>query len=143
RAFVGALALGAVVVVVAAVVRFGNPVEMSRSAYRSFTAPPVRVHAGTSLNTRLFSLSAHGRIGLWRAVWHVADAHHWLCCGVRAARAGRGRSRAPAAGQASPPASSSRQSPSSAGSETALLLRVTTRSTPDKSDGRRHRRARR
>ena len=82
RAFVGALALGAVVVVVAAVVRFGNPVEMSRSAYRSFTAPPVRVHAGTSLNTRLFSLSANGRIELWRAALHDYAAHPWLGSGA-------------------------------------------------------------
>jgi hypothetical protein len=55
---------------------------MSRSAYRSFTAPPVRVHAGASLNTRLFSLSANGRIELWRAALNDYVAHPWLGSGA-------------------------------------------------------------
>lgn len=82
RTFVGALVLGAVLVLTAVVVRFGNPVEMSRSAYRSFTAPPVHVRAGTSLNTRLFSLSADGRIELWRAALRDYAAHPWLGSGA-------------------------------------------------------------
>lgn len=61
------LAAAAVAGVVAGLVRFGDPVDLSRTAYESFTAP---THEPTSdLDRRLFSLWGNGRPQMWRVAW--------------------------------------------------------------------------
>jgi hypothetical protein len=63
---------------VGALVHLGGPSSAARETWHSFTAPPVRVTAGTRLESRLFSLSSNGRIDLWRAAWADSRAHPWL-----------------------------------------------------------------
>jgi tetratricopeptide (TPR) repeat protein len=89
RGFAATLAVAAVVVVVAVVVRLGGPVEMVERAYDAFDAPPPSV-AGPDLGERLFSFSGSYRVDLWRSAWRQYEANpvlgggagsyeqHWL-----------------------------------------------------------------
>jgi O-antigen ligase/polysaccharide polymerase Wzy-like membrane protein/tetratricopeptide repeat protein len=70
-------ALGLIALAGAAVVlaHYGGPRTAVSRAWHSFTAPPVSVSsAGSNLNKRLFSFSSNGRIDLWHAAWHEAQA---------------------------------------------------------------------
>jgi hypothetical protein len=82
RTYAAALVLAAAAAVVAVLVRFGDPAELARKGYDSFTSPPVQVGSGASLNTRLFSLSSNGRIGLWRIALHDFERHPLLGSGA-------------------------------------------------------------
>jgi hypothetical protein len=76
-AVLAAVLLGALA---AAFERYGSPPTLARRAYHAFVAPPPS--HGADLNTRLFSLSSNGRVDLWRAAWHEAEAHPWLGAGA-------------------------------------------------------------
>ena len=69
------LAVCAAAVLLGVLVHYGGPVRSARNAWDSFTAAPVQLGAGTTLDKRLFSLSSNGRIDLWHAAWHEARAH--------------------------------------------------------------------
>src|SRR5207248_1477122 len=78
----------AVVLVVAAVVRFGSPVTIATDMYNRFNAPPPggftgsAGHVGRNLNLRLFSLSGNARATLWRIAWKDARTHPLLGSGA-------------------------------------------------------------
>jgi hypothetical protein len=67
-----ALVGAAVIVVGAALVRFGSPVSIVKHGYDSFVAQPTST---TDLNSRLFSLSNNGRIPAWKVAWHAFEHH--------------------------------------------------------------------
>jgi O-Antigen ligase len=89
RGFAAALAVGAVAVLVAVVVRFGGPVDMVERAYDAFDAPPPGV-AGPDIGERLFSFAGSYRVDLWKSAWRQFEANpalgggagsyeqHWL-----------------------------------------------------------------
>jgi cytochrome c-type biogenesis protein CcmH/NrfG len=89
RGFATALVVGAAVVAIGVVVRFGGPVAMVEQAYDSFDAPPPSV-AGPDLGERLFSFSGSYRVDLWKSAWRQFEAdkalgggagsfeQHWL-----------------------------------------------------------------
>ena len=72
RAGLALLVAGAVAAAALLFVRVGSPSALATRAYDSFTGPPV---TSGDLNSRLFSLSANGRIALWRSAWHEYQAH--------------------------------------------------------------------
>lgn len=78
----------AVILVLAALVRFGSPVAIAGDMYDRFNAPPPggfngsAGHVGRNLNLRLFSLSGNARAGLWRVAWHDVRAHPILGSGA-------------------------------------------------------------
>lgn len=88
-AFAGALALAAIAVVVATVVRFGGPVDIVERGYDAFDAPPPAV-GGPDLAERLFSFSGSYRVDVWKSAWRQYEANpvlgggagsyeqHWL-----------------------------------------------------------------
>jgi cytochrome c-type biogenesis protein CcmH/NrfG len=87
--FAATLAVGAAVVVLGVVVRFGGPIDMVERAYDAFDAPPPTV-AGPDLGERLFSFSGSYRVDLWKSAWRQYEANpvlgggagsfeqHWL-----------------------------------------------------------------
>ena len=54
--------------------RYGFPPTLARKAYDAFTAAPINPTAD-DLNSRLFSLSANGRVENWHTAWQQAKAH--------------------------------------------------------------------
>ncbi len=52
--------------------RYGFPPTLARKTYDAFNTPP---HATTNLNSRLFSLSANGRVEQWHTVWQQVTDH--------------------------------------------------------------------
>jgi hypothetical protein len=61
--------------------RYGDPVTMTRTAYRDFTGS-ANPRKGTDLNTRLFSLWGNGRPTMWKLAWRDAQAHPWVGSGA-------------------------------------------------------------
>ena len=88
-AFAGALALAAIAVLVATVVRFGGPVEIVERGYDAFDAPPPAV-GGPDIGERLFSFAGSYRVDVWKSAWSQYEANpvlgggagsyeqHWL-----------------------------------------------------------------
>jgi len=72
RAYAGVLALLAVGGVVAVLVAGGGPVHLAKRGYDDFTSNLI---TSTNLNSRLFSLSSHGRTQLWHVAWRQFEAH--------------------------------------------------------------------
>jgi hypothetical protein len=54
--------------------RYGFPPTLARKGYDAFTAAPINPTAD-NLNSRLFSLSANGRVENWHTAWQQARAH--------------------------------------------------------------------
>lgn len=81
RAFAAVLGLAALATVLAAVVRFGGPMDMARDAYHSFSSETEPAAAG-DLDKRLFTLRGKARLAHWRAAWHDYEAHPWLGSGA-------------------------------------------------------------
>src|SRR6185437_15511547 len=80
--------VAAVILVLAAVARFGSPIAIAGDMYVRFNAPPpggfngTAGHVGRNLNLRLFSLSGNARAGLWRVAWHDVRTHPLLGSGA-------------------------------------------------------------
>jgi hypothetical protein len=53
-----------------------TPSDLASRAYDSFVVPRPTIRG--SLDQRLLSFSANGRIELWRTAWHEYRAHPWL-----------------------------------------------------------------
>lgn len=75
-------ALAALVMVVlgAAVARYGGPTPIAERAWNAFEAPPPQ--DVENLNDRLLSLSGNGRVELWRAAADIVDKHPTLGSGA-------------------------------------------------------------
>jgi O-Antigen ligase/Tetratricopeptide repeat len=54
--------------------RYGFPHTLARKGYDAFTAAPVNLTAD-DLNSRLFKLSANGRVENWHTAWQEVKAH--------------------------------------------------------------------
>ena len=72
-AFGGAVAAVTAVVLIAAVVRLGGPIDAADRAYDSFTAEPTQ--QSEDLRERLFVFNANYRIDLWEASWEQFQAN--------------------------------------------------------------------
>jgi O-antigen ligase len=78
----------ALILILAALVRFGSPVSIANQVYDKFNAPPpggfngTAGHVGRNLNLRLFSLSGNARAQLWRIAWHDVRSHEALGSGA-------------------------------------------------------------
>ena len=75
RAYGALLATIGIAALVIALAQAGGPGKVVRRGWHSFTAPPIHVSVGQKENKRLFTLSSNGRITLWGAAWHEAQAH--------------------------------------------------------------------
>jgi hypothetical protein len=80
KAFAAALALLVAVALAAAFSHFGSPVNIARSGWDAFAAPPPT--GGGSLNARLFNLSGSGRLPQWRVALKEFDRHPLLGSGA-------------------------------------------------------------
>jgi tetratricopeptide (TPR) repeat protein len=78
-AFAAGLALVGVAVVLAAFVRYGDPVSLARDGYDSFTTTSNQTPV--NLNKRLFTFSGSYRAELWHAAWHDYRANPALGSG--------------------------------------------------------------
>jgi hypothetical protein len=85
RSFAVAVGAAALVAAGLGIARYGGPVHVAKSAYRSFTATPSPVVSGraeSDLNQRLLSFSGNGRADLWRLAWDDAGRHPLLGAGA-------------------------------------------------------------
>jgi O-Antigen ligase len=70
RAFAAAVIVFVVAGAAVGLAHAGGPVQVVKSAYRSFKAPPP--HVDGDLNRRLLNFSGNGRADLWRLAWDDA-----------------------------------------------------------------------
>jgi O-antigen ligase len=70
-AYAASLAVLAVAGVVAALAAGGGPAHLAKRGYDDFTSS---LTTSTNLNSRLFSLSSHGRTQLWHVAWRQFEA---------------------------------------------------------------------
>jgi O-antigen ligase len=75
RAYAATLAVLAVAGLTAALAAGGGPAHLARRGYDDFTSG---LTPSSNLNTRLFSLSSHGRTQLWHAAWRQFETHPLL-----------------------------------------------------------------
>ena len=80
RAFAAAAAAVAVGGTAVGLAHYGGPVQIVKSAYRSFKAPGP--HFEADLNRRLLNFSGNGRADLWRLAWDDARRRPWLGAGA-------------------------------------------------------------
>ena len=73
RLFAGALVVVALAGIGVVWVHDGSPVSLAESAWTRFRSTPIQSSA--DLNSRLFDLSANGRIDHWRVAWDEFKAH--------------------------------------------------------------------
>jgi hypothetical protein len=72
RAYAALLVVLALGGLVAALAAGGGPVHLAKRGYDDFTSG---LTSSTNLNSRLFSLSSHGRTQLWHVAWQQFEAH--------------------------------------------------------------------